>query len=167
MPIKLLLDMAVRYALGRFGAAGRSGGNATGASFVGTLALAGLVVSIAVLVFVISVVNGFEREMRERLLNVLPHITATSIQGRPLADLAAMRTSDASSGLIALAPVTQSSGLLAATARCGQRKSPGLMKATPVSAVAEFAVDGAFTDIQRMAFGIALVAAWPTSCRSR
>ena len=89
MPIKLLFDMAVRYALGRFGAAGRSGGSATGASFVGALALAGLVVSIAVLVFVISVVNGFEREMRERLLNVLPHITATSLQGAPLADIPA------------------------------------------------------------------------------
>ena len=106
MPIKLLFDMAVRYALGRFGPAGRSGGSATGASFVGALALAGLVISIAVLVFVISVVNGFEREMRERLLNVLPHITATSLQGTPLADLAALPTSDASSGLTALAPVT-------------------------------------------------------------
>ena len=157
MPIKLLLDIAVRYALGRFGAAGRSGGSATGASFVGTLALAGLVVSIAVLVFVISVVNGFEREMRERLLNVLPHITATSIQGRPLADLAAMRTSDASSGLIALAPITQSSGLLAANGEVRPAQITGVDESyASVSAVAEFAVDGAFTDIQRMAFGIAL-----------
>ena len=157
MPIKLLFDMAVRYALGHFGTAGRSGDSATGASFVGALALAGLVVSIAVLVFVISVVNGFEREMRERLLNVLPHITATSIQGTPLADLPALSTSDVSSGLTALAPVTQSSGLLAANGEVRPAQITGVDKTyASVSAVAEFAVDGAFTDIQRTAFGIAL-----------
>ena len=157
MPVKLLFDMAVRYALGHFGTAGRSGDSATGASFVGALALAGLVVSIAVLVFVISVVNGFEREMRERLLNVLPHITATSLQGMPLADLAALPTSDASSGLTALAPVTQSSGLLSANDEVRPAQITGVDESyAGVSAVADFAVDGAFTDIQRMAFGIAL-----------
>ena len=156
MPIKLL-DMAVRYALGHFGTAGRSGDSATGASFVGALALAGLVVSIAVLVFVISVVNGFEREMRERLLNVLPHITATSPQGTSLADLAALPTSDASSGLTALAPVTQSSGLLSANGEVRSAQITGVDESyAGVSAVADFAVDGAFTDIQRTAFGIAL-----------
>jgi lipoprotein-releasing system permease protein len=157
MPVKLLLDMAFRYALGRFGSAGRSGGHATGASFVGTLALAGLVVSIAVLVFVISVVNGFEREMRERLLNVLPHITATSTQGMPLADIANLPAPDVRSGLTALAPVTQSSGLLAANGQVRPVQITGVDDSYgKVSAVAEFAIDGAFADLQRTAFGIAL-----------
>ena len=158
MPVKLLIDMAFRYALGRHGSAGRSIGNATGASFVGTLALAGLVVSIAVLVFVISVVNGFEREMRERLLNVLPHINATSTQGIPLADIANLPAPDVRSGLAALAPVTQSSGLLAANGQVRPVQITGVDESYGnVSAVAEFGVDGAFTDIQRTAFGIAPV----------
>ena len=71
MRANLTMFMALRYALGRFGRA-RLGG-VTGASSVGSLALAGLIMSIAVLVFVMSVVNRFERELRERLLNVLPH----------------------------------------------------------------------------------------------
>ena len=157
MPVKLLIDMAFRYALGGYGSAGRSSGNATGASFVGTLALAGLVVSIAVLVFVISVVNGFEREMRERLLNVLPHISATSTSGIPLTDIANLPAPDVRFGLAALAPVTQSSGLLAANGQVRPVQITGVDESYGnVSAVAEFVVDGAFLDIQRTAFGIAL-----------
>ena len=68
----------MRYAFGRRGVSGRGD-----LSYVSTLAFAGLVISIAVLVFVTSVVNGFERELRERLLNVLPHISATTSQGLP------------------------------------------------------------------------------------
>ena len=68
--------VALRYAFGKGGVSGRGD-----LSYVSTLALAGLVISIAVLVFVTSIVNGFERELRERLLNVLPHISAISSQG--------------------------------------------------------------------------------------
>lgn len=45
-------------------------------SFVGALALAGLSLSVAVLVFVLAVVSGFERELDERILAVVPHIVA-------------------------------------------------------------------------------------------
>lgn len=44
-------------------------------SSVGRLALAGLVLSVLVVVVVISVVNGFERELRDRVMGLLPHIT--------------------------------------------------------------------------------------------
>lgn len=54
-------------------------------SNVGRLAFAGLVLSISVLVVVISVVNGFERELRERVLALIP--TLTVIQSPGQADL--------------------------------------------------------------------------------
>ena len=41
-------------------------------SFVGFLSVSGLALAVAVLVTVLSVVNGFERELRERVLGVLP-----------------------------------------------------------------------------------------------
>jgi len=47
-------------------------------SYVSRLALFGLILSVTVLVIVISVVNGFERELRTRVLGVLPHM---SIEG--------------------------------------------------------------------------------------
>ena len=41
-------------------------------SFVGFLSVTGLALAVAVLVTVISVVNGFDKELRERVLGVLP-----------------------------------------------------------------------------------------------
>lgn len=47
--------------------------------FVSALALGGLALSVAVLVFVQAVVAGFEREMNERILGVVPHIRVGSL----------------------------------------------------------------------------------------
>ncbi|RLQ23263.1 FtsX-like permease family protein [Seongchinamella sediminis] len=44
----------------------------------------GLVLAIALLIVVLSVMNGFDREMRERILSLVPHITVYSHQ--PMAD---------------------------------------------------------------------------------
>ena len=44
-------------------------------SFVGATALAGLVLSVGVLVYVQAVVRGFERELEDRVLGVVPHVT--------------------------------------------------------------------------------------------
>ena len=101
MRANLTTFMALRYALGRFG--GARGNGATGATSVGSLALAGLIISIAVLVFVMSVVNGFERELRERLLNVLPHVTATSQGGirQPVGGFNGLGEQQRSGGIVA------------------------------------------------------------------
>lgn len=44
------------------------------ASFISVLAISGLVLGIAMLIIVLSVMNGFDREMRTRILGVIPHI---------------------------------------------------------------------------------------------
>ena len=71
------LDLAVRQVLDR--GRGLSG-------FLSRLSILGLTLAVAVLLAVLAVMNGFEREMRERILGVVPHI---SIQG--FADLATWR----------------------------------------------------------------------------
>jgi len=40
--------------------------------------MAGLVLAIALLVIVLSVMNGFDKEMRERILGLVPHVTLYS-----------------------------------------------------------------------------------------
>ncbi|MGI9322322.1 MAG: ABC transporter permease [Pseudomonadales bacterium] len=42
-------------------------------SFVGSLSVGGLALAVAVLVTVLSVVNGFERELEDRVLAIVPH----------------------------------------------------------------------------------------------
>ena len=43
-------------------------------SFISMLAIVGLALGVALLVVVLSVMNGFDRELRERILSVVPHI---------------------------------------------------------------------------------------------
>lgn len=63
----LAVNIGLRYARAR----------ASFIGFVSALALAGLALSVAVLVFVQAVVAGFEREMGERVLAIVPHVTVT------------------------------------------------------------------------------------------
>ena len=81
-------------------------------SFVSGLSLAGLALSVAILLFVQAVIAGFEGEVRERVLGVVPHVTVT---GRvPVADenkpLSAIR---GASGVVAASGVVEGAGLLA------------------------------------------------------
>ena len=43
-------------------------------SFVSLLAVAGLVLGVALMILVLAVMNGFDREMRTRILGLVPHV---------------------------------------------------------------------------------------------
>lgn len=96
------LSLGSRYAFSR----------GSSISFISLVAIAGLALSVAVLIIVVSVVNGFERELRERVFGVLPHL---SFIGRePLlgdvADLDALRALEGVDGVV---PFVQGAGLAA------------------------------------------------------
>lgn len=67
------LFIARRYATGR------SGNQLV--SFLSRLSMAGLVLGVALLVVVLSVMNGFDREMRQRILSLVPHVTLQPWRG--------------------------------------------------------------------------------------
>jgi lipoprotein-releasing system permease protein len=85
-------------------------------SFIGLVAVSGLALSVAVLVVVVSVINGFERELERRVFGVLPHVT---VYGRsPLQDSPADRdTLAAIQGVSGVAPFVQGAGLAAVADR--------------------------------------------------
>jgi len=60
----------------RFFSAGasRNGANKQLASFIALLAISGLVLGVALMIIVLSVMNGFDKEMRSRVLGVVPHV---------------------------------------------------------------------------------------------
>lgn len=43
-------------------------------SFISTLAIAGLVLGVGLMIVVLSVMNGFDRELRQNILSVVPHL---------------------------------------------------------------------------------------------
>ena len=47
-------------------------------SFISVVSMTGMAVGVALLILVLSVMNGFDREMRTRILGLVPHITIIS-----------------------------------------------------------------------------------------
>ena len=82
-----------------------------GSSLVGPLSIIGVAVAIAALFTVLSIVNGFDKEFRERLLAATPHGVIYSDD--PDFDLAKMRDSLLSnSNIEAVAPFIESRGMI-------------------------------------------------------
>jgi lipoprotein-releasing system permease protein len=67
LPWRFVLGVGLRYA-------GRSQSGAL-VAFISRVSTAGLVLGVALLILVLSVMNGFERELRQRILALVPHVT--------------------------------------------------------------------------------------------
>ena len=60
----------------RYAGAQRSGQDSAGlVSFISGLSMIGLILGVALMIVVMSVMNGFDRELRERILGIMPHAT--------------------------------------------------------------------------------------------
>lgn len=81
-------------------------------SFISLVAVSGLALSVGVLVVVVSVINGFERELEDRVLGVLPHVT---VYGRSplLPEGTDAETLAEIPEVTGVAPIVQGSGLAA------------------------------------------------------
>ncbi len=80
-------------------------------SFISVLTVSGLVLGIALLIVVLSVMNGFDREMRTRILGVVPHIQLYKDGG--IVNWQATAAAVAQTpGVIDAIPVTRVSGML-------------------------------------------------------
>ena len=100
------ISMALRYLRIR----GRNGF----ISFISLVSMVGIGLAVAVLIVVLSVMNGFEHELRQRILNVVSHATISGAEA-PLADWRAMREDVLMSPeVIGAAPYVDGQGLLMA-----------------------------------------------------
>ncbi len=95
-------------------------------SFLSRLSMVGLILGVALLVTVMSVMNGFDKEMRQRILSLVPHITMqpwTSGEGRMPEHWQSLQASvEQHPEVIASAPFLQGNALLVK----GQRAEPVL-----------------------------------------
>ena len=82
-------------------------------SFVALMSVCGLTLGVATLIVVLSVMNGFERELRTRILAVTSHATLTGLSGR-LADWQTLSSrARRQSGVQAAVPYVESQAMLA------------------------------------------------------
>jgi lipoprotein-releasing system permease protein len=81
-------------------------------SLIAAIAMLGLALGVAVLIVVLSVMNGFEEELRTRILSLTAHATISGVEGR----LAGWRVQDSKlahfPGVIAAAPYIEDQGMV-------------------------------------------------------
>jgi lipoprotein-releasing system permease protein len=65
----------------RYTRAGRRSGRNSFISFISLISMAGIALGVAALIVVLSVMNGFQKEVRDRMLSVLPHIEIYDASG--------------------------------------------------------------------------------------
>ena len=66
--------------------AGSQGERNAFVSFISMASIIGIALGVAALIVVLSVMNGFQKEVRDRMLGVIPHIELQSADGAALAD---------------------------------------------------------------------------------
>ena len=83
-------------------------------SFISTLSMVGIALGVAALIVVLSVMNGFQKEVRDRMLGVLSHVEVLAYTSASLQDPPALQQKLAQhTQVIASAPFVLSQGLLA------------------------------------------------------
>ncbi|MBL8360342.1 MAG: lipoprotein-releasing ABC transporter permease subunit [Rubrivivax sp.] len=68
---------------GRFGGPGRN----RFVAFIAAVSMAGITLGVAALIVVLSVINGFQREVRDRMLGAIAHVELSAASGGVLADV--------------------------------------------------------------------------------
>jgi len=113
----------------------RSGQRRGFLSFITVISVIGLALGVAVLVVVLSVMNGFERELRSRILTVTSHATLMGLEG-PLPDWRRAReVALATPGVLAAVPYIESRAMVSAAAKLAGAQVRGIDPAQEARAV--------------------------------
>ncbi|MGB0468490.1 MAG: lipoprotein-releasing ABC transporter permease subunit [Pontibacterium sp.] len=81
-------------------------------SFISLASMLGLMLGVAALILVLSVMNGFDRELKQRILGMVPHATISEF-GTPMNDWQQVKAQvTLSPSVLATAPFIQAQGML-------------------------------------------------------
>jgi lipoprotein-releasing system permease protein len=135
----------------------RSGGNGF-ISFISMISMAGIALGVAALIVVLSVMNGFQKEVRDRMLSVLSHVEVFDLSGS-LPDWQATSTEvKKNPAVIGTAPYVEAQALIVRDDVMRGVILRGIMPAEEpkVSDVASKIKAGKLTDLQEGEFNIIL-----------
>jgi lipoprotein-releasing system permease protein len=127
-------------------------------SFVALMSVCGLTLGVATLIVVLSVMNGFERELRSRILAVTSHAELTGTSG-PLADWRTLaERARRQSGVAAAVPYVESQAMLANGTAMAGATVRGVLPQEERSAtgLAQRVTEGNLADLAPGGYGIIL-----------
>lgn len=136
----------------------RSRGSNQFVSMISAISIAGIALAVAVLIVVLSVVNGFERELKDRLLTMSAHASIIDTQHRYTDWRSKIAQIVGNTRVNAAAPYVDGQGLLIAGERlsgAGLRGIDPVLEAQ-VSGVAEVLVEGSMHSLSSGAFNVVL-----------
>ena len=61
-------------------------------SFISALSIAAMALGVSTLVIVLSIMNGFDREIKNRLLQIIPHISAEHTSGIAIQEISELKS---------------------------------------------------------------------------
>jgi len=117
----------------------------------------GLALGVVVMIVVLSVMNGFDHEMRTRVLGMVPHATIES--GEPISDWPSLAAKvKQNPQVLAVAPFTQMQGLLTNNGQVSKVLLNGIDPALErqVSIIDNFMQQGRLDDLAPGSFGIVI-----------
>ncbi len=124
-------------------------------SFISLTSMIGLALGVVVMIVVLSVMNGFDHEMRTRVLGMVPHATLET--GQPLNDWPALADKvKQNPSVLEVAPFTQMQGLLTHDGKVQKVLLNGIDPAQErkVSIIGDFIRQGRLEDLEPGSFGI-------------
>ena len=127
-------------------------------SFISLVSMVGIGLGVAVLIVVLSVMNGFEKELKDRILSTTSHATIVGYSG-PLDDAEGMRRLALNTaGVDAVAPFVDGQGVLAVGERSTGTSVRGVDPEleTTVSRLDELMTEGSIDDLTPGSFNIVL-----------
>lgn len=127
-------------------------------SMISAISMAGIAIAVAVLIVVLSVVNGFERELQDRLLAMAAHADIIDSQGRYRDWPAKVEQATANPRVVAAAPYVDGQALLVAGDNLSGAALKGIEPALEetVSGVADVMLEGTLRSLESGAFNIVL-----------
>ncbi len=127
-------------------------------SFISLMSVAGIALAVAVLITVLSAMNGFEYEVRDRILGVLGHATITGLDGR-LDDWPGLqRAARDYPGSVASAPFVQGQAMVVGEATVRGVEIRGIDPAQELATVAldRLVRDGSFASLRPGGYGVVI-----------
>ncbi|MCW8901113.1 MAG: lipoprotein-releasing ABC transporter permease subunit [Gammaproteobacteria bacterium] len=127
-------------------------------SFISLSSMLGIALGVTALITVLSVMNGFEKEVRERILDMVSHLTVTDFDGGLKDWPSVIETTKTHKNVIAAAPYIEAQGMLInGTSVNGTLIRGVLPEHEPtVSNVSSKMKNGRFTDLKAGEFGVIL-----------
>ena len=127
-------------------------------SFISVISMAGIALAVAVLIMVLSVMNGFESEVRNRILQIVAHASVTGLDGRisQWQSLAAVASRDP--GVRSVARFVDGQAMLVGPAEIRGVQLRGIDPASELrtSALGSLMVDGSVEALEPGTFGMVI-----------